>query len=41
MQGGFILREKGVENNNTFEELLSMQRDELEAEVARILFSRE
>ena len=38
IKAGFILKEKGVENNNSFEELLSIQREELEAEVARVLF---
>ncbi len=37
--GGVILKEEGVENNNSFEALLAMRRDDLEAEVAGILFS--
>lgn len=40
MSAGFILKEDGVENNNSFEELMATSRDELEGEVARILFDR-
>ena len=39
ISGGFILREEGVENNNSFDELLNMEQDDLEAEVAELLFS--
>ncbi len=35
---GFILKITGVENNNSFTEILAIQQDELEAEVAGILF---
>ncbi|MBK1809214.1 V-type ATP synthase subunit E [Clostridium sp. YIM B02505] len=38
-RGGFILEKNGVEINNTFEALISSYRDELEFEVANILFS--
>ncbi|MFP4686669.1 MAG: V-type ATP synthase subunit E [bacterium] len=38
ISGGFILKEKGVENNNSFEALLAMKRDDLENGVAEILF---
>jgi V/A-type H+-transporting ATPase subunit E len=37
-RGGFILEKNGVEINNTFEALISSCRDELETEVASILF---
>jgi len=36
--GGFILQSGGVEINNSFSSLLEMQRDELELEVAALLF---
>ncbi|MGI6307583.1 MAG: V-type ATP synthase subunit E [Dethiobacteria bacterium] len=36
--GGFILQSEGVEINNSFHALLEMQRDELEPEVAALLF---
>lgn len=39
MQGGFILRAGDVEVNNSFDSILRMQRDQLEPEVAAILFS--
>lgn len=39
MQGGFILRAGDVEINNSFDSILRMQRDQLEPEVATILFS--
>jgi V/A-type H+-transporting ATPase subunit E len=39
--GGFILRSGGVDINNSFAAILKMQRDELEPEVAAILFPRE
>lgn len=38
IEGGFILQSKGVESNNSFHALLEMQRDELEPEVAALLF---
>lgn len=38
-KGGFILEKDGIEINNTFEALVSSLRDELEFEVARVLFS--
>lgn len=38
IEGGFILIKKGVEQNNTFEALLSYYRDELESEVLKILY---
>lgn len=37
-RGGFILEKNGVEINNTFEALVSSCREELETEVASILF---
>lgn len=37
--GGFILEKNGVEVNNTFESLVSSLRDELEFEVAKVLFN--
>jgi V/A-type H+/Na+-transporting ATPase subunit E len=36
--GGFVLKAKGVELNYSFEALLRMDRDEIEPEVAAILF---
>jgi V/A-type H+-transporting ATPase subunit E len=39
MQGGFILRAGDVEINSSFDSVLRMQRDQLEPEVAAILFS--
>ncbi|MCR6516008.1 MAG: V-type ATP synthase subunit E [Clostridium sp.] len=38
-KGGFILEKNGVEINNTFEALVSALRDELEFEVASVLFN--
>ncbi len=38
IQGGFILQAGGVEINCSFESLLEMKRDELEPEVAEMLF---
>lgn len=38
ISGGFILQSGGVEINNTFAALLEMYRDELEVEVASLLF---
>ncbi|MGB9839727.1 V-type ATP synthase subunit E [Thermovenabulum sp.] len=36
--GGFILRSKNVEINGSFDYLVSIKREELETEIARILF---
>ncbi len=41
ISGGFILLEEGVENNNSFDEILKMNLDELEPLAAQILFSEE
>ena len=38
-KGGFILESNGIEINYTFEALVSSQRDELEFEVAKVLFN--
>lgn len=38
-KGGFILEKNGVEVNNTFEALVGSLRDELEFEVAQVLFN--
>ena len=38
-KGGFILENEGIEINSTFEALVSSLRDELEFEVAQVLFS--
>lgn len=38
IQGGFILKQGDVEINNSFETIIRMQRDQLEAEVVRVLF---
>ncbi len=38
-RGGFILERNGIEINNTYEALISSLRDELEFEVAKVLFS--
>lgn len=38
IRGGFILQAEGVEFNCSFESLLAMKRDELEPEVASVLF---
>lgn len=38
ISGGFILQSGGVEINNSFSSLLEMQKDELEVEVAALLF---
>ncbi|MDI3538102.1 MAG: V/A-type H+/Na+-transporting ATPase subunit [Bacillota bacterium] len=38
LEGGFILRAGGVENNYSFELILKLSRDELEQEVAAVLF---
>ena len=39
MQGGFILRAGDVEINSSFDSILRMMRDQLEPEIAAILFS--
>ncbi len=36
--GGFIIRGKGIEINNSFEAILNMKRDEIEPKVAELLF---
>ena len=38
-KGGFILESNGIEINNTYEALVSSLKDELEFEVANVLFS--
>ncbi|GKU25599.1 V-type ATP synthase subunit E [Clostridium folliculivorans] len=38
-KGGFILEKNGIEINNTFEALINSYRDELEFEIADILFN--
>lgn len=38
-KGGFILENNGIEINNTYEALVSSLRDELEFEVAKVLFN--
>ncbi len=38
-KGGFILEKDGIEINNTFEDLVNSSRDELESEVANVLFN--
>ncbi|MDD5793845.1 V-type ATP synthase subunit E [Clostridium sp. HCP1S3_B4] len=38
-KGGFILEKAGIEINNTYEALVSSLREELEFEVAKVLFS--
>ncbi|WP_238882298.1 V-type ATP synthase subunit E [Clostridium sp. YIM B02551] len=38
-KGGYILEKNGVEINNTFEALISSKKDELEYEVANLLFN--
>ena len=38
LNGGFILRSGNVEVNNSFEAVVKMQRDRLEAEVVKVLF---
>jgi V/A-type H+-transporting ATPase subunit E len=38
LEGGFVLRSGGVENNYSFELILKLTRDELEQEVAAVLF---
>ena len=39
--GGFILRTGGMEINNTFGALIRMSRDEVESQLAKILFKEE
>ncbi len=38
-KGGFILEKDGIEINNTFENLVNSLRDDLEFEVAKVLFN--
>ncbi|MFZ5354732.1 MAG: V-type ATP synthase subunit E [Bacillota bacterium] len=38
IRGGFLLRSKGMEINNSFEALIKMHRDEIEPKVAELLF---
>ncbi|SUY47818.1 V-type ATPase, E subunit [Clostridium putrefaciens] len=38
-EGGFILEKNGIEINNTFEALISSMKDELEYEIAKVLFN--
>lgn len=38
MIGGFILKSANMEINNTFDSLINMEREELETEIAKILF---
>ena len=38
MVGGFILKSANMEVNNTFDSLINMEREELETEIAKILF---
>ncbi len=38
-KGGFILEKDGIEINNTFEDLVNSSRDDLEFEVANVLFN--
>lgn len=40
-QGGFILKSGGMEINNTFEAIIRTGRDEVESDLARILFGEE
>ncbi|ADL51401.1 V-type ATP synthase subunit E [Clostridium cellulovorans] len=37
--GGFIIEKDGIEINNTFEALINLMKEELEFEVAKVLFS--
>ncbi|KYH30310.1 MULTISPECIES: V-type ATP synthase subunit E [Clostridium] len=39
LSGGYIIAKNGIGINNTFESLIKSSRDELEAEVASVLFS--
>jgi V/A-type H+-transporting ATPase subunit E len=38
IRGGFILKSQGMEINNSFEALIRLQRDEIESDIAKILF---
>ena len=38
IQGGFILRAPGIEIHSSFEALIRMERDQIETEIADILF---
>ena len=38
-KGGFVLENNGIEINNTYEALVSSLRDDLEFEVAKVLFN--
>ena len=38
-KAGFLLEKNGIETNNSFEALISSMKDELEYEVARVLFN--
>ena len=38
IEGGFILKGKGIENNNSFESLIRMERDNIETKIAELLF---
>lgn len=38
-KGGFILEKNGIEINNTFEALINSMKDELEYDIANVLFS--
>lgn len=38
MMGGFILQSKDLEINSTFDSLIKVQREELESQIAKILF---
>ena len=38
IQGGFILKRRGVEVNGSFETLIRTEREEIESKVAAILF---
>ncbi|STB00370.1 V-type ATP synthase subunit E [Clostridium baratii] len=38
-KGGFILEKDGIEINNTFEDSVNSERDDLEFEVAKVLFN--
>lgn len=40
-KGGFIIKSGGVEMNNTFTSMLRMIRDDIEPQVAELLFSKE
>jgi V/A-type H+-transporting ATPase subunit E len=39
IEGGFMLAQKGIEQNHTFEALIGYYRDELESEVLKILYA--